>query len=84
MQGKRRDFTEGLPEPGDFGKGPDGRWYGCVPGFEEDVVIANLSAHDVVEHDDGTITVAPSILVSQPHKGTLWHGYLERGMWREV
>lgn len=42
----------------------------------------NLAAHDVVEHEDGTITVSPSILVSD-HTGELWHGYLERGVWRE-
>lgn len=43
----------------------------------------NLNAHDVVEHEDGTITVSPSILVSD-HTGELWHGFLERGVWREV
>lgn len=45
-----------------------------------------LVVHDVVEHDDGTITVSPSILVEWPHKTTpmTWHGYLERGIWREV
>jgi hypothetical protein len=43
----------------------------------------NLSAHDVVEHDDGSITVSPSILVSD-HTGELWHGYLERGVWRSA
>lgn len=41
--------------------------------------IGALSDHIVVEHDDGTITVSPSILM--PGK---WHGYLERGVWREV
>ena len=29
----------------------------------------NLAAHDVTEHDDGTITVSPSILVSNPQEG---------------
>lgn len=43
----------------------------------------NLAAHDVTEHEDGTITVSPSILVSNPQQGELWHGYLERGVWRE-
>lgn len=28
-----------------------------------------IADHDVTEHEDGTIT---------------WHGYLERGLWREV
>lgn len=47
----------------------------------------NLAAHDVTEHEDGTITVSPSILVTQRREGQdieLWHGYLERGVWRSV
>lgn len=44
--------------------------------------LGDLAAHDVVEHEDGTITVSPSILVSDG-TGELWHGYLERGEWRE-
>lgn len=46
--------------------------------------LGDLSAHDVTEHDDGTISVSPSILVSNPREGELWHGYLERGVWRQV
>ena len=49
---------------------------------------ANLAAHKVVEHEDGTITVSPSILVSTRDEHgkpkELWHGFLERGVWREV
>jgi len=40
-----------------------------------------LGSHDVTEHEDGTITVSPSIL--DPEAGG-WHGFLERGVWREV
>lgn len=36
--------------------------------------------HVVTEHEDGTITVEPSILC----RTCGWHGYLERGVWREV
>lgn len=54
-------------------------WYCKTPNGH----LGNLRAHDVEEHEDGTITVSPSILVSD-HTGELWHGYLERGMWREV
>lgn len=43
--------------------------------------LANLAAHDVTEHDDGTITVSPSILVSNPQEGELYHGFLVRGEW---
>ena len=38
----------------------------------------HLGGHDVIEHEDGTITVSPSILTSE------WHGYLEHGIWQEV
>lgn len=36
--------------------------------------------HQVTEHEDGTITVTPSIQC----RVCGWHGYLERGVWREV
>ena len=38
------------------------------------------SNHEVSEHEDGTITVSPSILDPRPGG---WHGFLERGIWRE-
>ncbi len=43
-------------------------------------------AHDVDEHDDGTITVEPKPTNSNSILCPLcgWHGYLERGVWREV
>lgn len=66
--------------PGEYGQDSrDGNnWYACTPNGH----MGNLTAHDVTEHDDGTITVRPSILVSD-NRGELWHGYLERGVWRE-
>jgi hypothetical protein len=45
--------------------------------------VGDVSRHEVTEHEDGTITVSPSILVSDA-TGELWHGYLERGVWRSV
>ena len=63
-------------EPGDYGFF-DGRWYACTPTG----LLANLEAHDVTGHEDGTITVSPSILVETANER--WHGYLERGIWRE-
>jgi hypothetical protein len=58
-------------------------WMGCTPNGHAGV----LSAHQITEHDDGTITVSPSILIrSSPDHGKtwveLWHGWLERGVWR--
>lgn len=45
---------------------------------------ARLEGWHVDEHDDGTVTVSPSIL-DVPDNGLQgWHGYLERGVWREV
>ncbi len=59
-------------------------WFGCVPNG----LWCNLKAHTVVEHEDKTITVSPSILVTghdnEKNEKARWHGYLERGVWREV
>ena len=44
--------------------------------------LGNLSQHDVTEHEDGTITVSPSILVTQPGNDLVRrHGFLKRGLW---
>jgi hypothetical protein len=45
---------------------------------------ARLEGWDLTEHDDGTITVAPSILAHAAADCAEWHGYLEHGVWREV
>jgi hypothetical protein len=45
-------------------------------------MIGRLSGHQVVEHEDGTITVSPSILTGRGERQ--WHGYLEHGVWRQV
>lgn len=101
MTGRRiypKDFTslEGI-EPGDYWKGADGFFECAVPdpkipaGANPDHVVlpvtARLAKHGVVEHEDGTITVTPSILITSPwgpdrvhHEW--WHGFLERGVWR--
>lgn len=73
-----------LLKPGEYGRWTDGTWYGCTPNGEG----CNLGAHQVVEEADGTITVSPSIRVSVTRRETgqdfeLWHGFLERGVWRE-
>ncbi len=66
------------PKPGEFFL-YNGQWRGVTPNGIE----ANLAAHSVTEHEDGTITVAPSIKADESSIG-VWHGYLERGVWREV
>lgn len=70
-------------EPGDYGFSIEDRcWIAITPNDHA----ANLSRHEVVEHEDGTITVAPSILVSTSKDGKplqVWHGYLKAGVWGE-
>ena len=81
-QGKRRNLNEDEYnlQSGEYGKSPDG-WFFSPP-TETHIGVGGLGKHTITEHEDGTITVSPSILF-QSHKGT-WHGYLERGVWREV
>jgi len=82
MQGKRVEWNAQILNPGEYSK-CDVVWFCCSPnGF-----MGNLIKHNVVEHEDGTITVTPSILItinnSKGVKEELWHGYLEKGTWRE-
>ena len=70
--------------PGDYLRSPllGERWYAMTPnGYW-----AGLGKHRVEEHEDGTITVSPSILVHYADKDgkpvEVWHGFLERGIWR--
>lgn len=82
MQGQRVDSGDPYHWPeGAYGLFHD-TWRGKTPGGHG----CNLAGHDVTEHEDGTITVSPSIAVSTRRAGQdirLWHGYLERGVWRE-
>jgi hypothetical protein len=67
-------------KPGEFGIGRDGVWYACCARH----MTANLSNHTVIEHEDGMITVSPSILLTQGEGGRDWHGYIENGVFRTV
>lgn len=70
-------------QPGDYGYVESAKcWYAQCPGG----LTANLGNHLVIEHDDHTITVTPSILVTMhvdEVQKVVWHGYLEHGTWRE-
>ncbi len=44
--------------------------------------IGSLGEHTVEEHEDGTITVNPSILSTAEQGG--YHGWLRRGIWTEA
>ena len=59
----------------------NGVWYGRLPCDEN--LHCNLQAHDIIEHEDGMITVHPSILVTT-WDGKRWHGYLRNGEWERL
>lgn len=78
MQGRR--LPDGWhsqdSEPGDYWKTPDGRWEICDPVG----VLGSIGNHEVEEHEDGTITVTPSIYDAPDG----WHGFLIKGIWSEA
>jgi len=81
MKGKRvylNSDRELLLASGDYGKNSLGSWQARPPRGH----IGSLAEHNVIENEDGTITVSPSILVTCGDDR--WHGYLEKGIWREV
>lgn len=84
MQGRRVYIEDDVftdTQPGDYWYWSDGKKWMCnTPNGH----LGALGKHQITEHEDGTITVSPSILVSTAQGGELWHGYLERGVWREV
>ena len=43
--------------------------------------MGNLADHDVIENEDGTITVSPSIRVIDSSGKELYHGFLKNGEW---
>lgn len=53
------------------------RWQICAPDGSQ----GSIATHKVIEHDDGTVTMTPSLDWSQRRPGG-WHGFLERGIWR--
>lgn len=85
MQGKRvLIITDPIHlKPGEYGKWRD-NWFVCTPRGNT----GNVSGHKIEEHEDGSITVSPSILIRTSSDGGKtwideWHGYLEKGIWRE-
>ena len=85
MKANRVEITKGIFQlnENEYGKGIDGTWYFYPPGAG----IANLANHTVAEHEDGTITVSPSILITfadADGERCQWHGFLEKGIWRTI
>ena len=77
-------YLRGLNQPGDYGR--VALTLDDVHGFERQLwwqVIApdgsmcslNPAIHEVTEHDDGSISVHPSIVTAT------WHGWLKNGVW---
>jgi hypothetical protein len=62
---------------GEYGKGADDVWYCRPPGNH----MGSLAGHEVTEHEDGTISVSPSILIDDGR--SKWHGHLVRGEFKE-
>lgn len=83
-------------EPGDYVQIVGGVWYDEKqkqhPGVPIWIVrapngqVCSLNEkHGFTLHEDGTLTVTPSIKITTLGRGEgdeLWHGYLERGVWR--
>ena len=79
MKGPRVYLNEAgelLLKEGEYGKDSRGVFLCRPPGNHT----GSLERHNVIEHEDGTITVTPSILIDDGRNK--WHGYLERGVWR--
>lgn len=73
-------------KPGDYGRTthpevtnrPAGWWQVCAPDGSQGTLSPTI--HTVVEHEDGTITVSPSLDFSKRTPGA-WHGVLRAGVW---
>jgi hypothetical protein len=74
----RPEFTWDEVSPGDYWKRRDGSWYLQAPSGEHGAANARWT---ITEHEDGTITVSPSLFFNTPRG---WHGFLEKGVWRKV
>lgn len=64
-----------------YWKDEDGLWWVYLPYCGSGVI----SKHTTEEHDDGTISVTPSILMTGHNHGepVTRHGYLTKGVWNE-
>ena len=90
MQGRRIYNTKDDYQPGDYFKVlhideglPDNaycnQWRFMTPNGIRGRI--NDLTWQIIEHEDGTITVSPSIFVKSPP--LRWHGYLSHGVWEK-
>jgi hypothetical protein len=81
-QGIRVTDGEWPTNPGEYSKHITDKgivWFCVVP--TSSIGAGSLANHAIQEHEDGTISVTPSILIDNGHKK--WHGYLTKGIWKE-
>lgn len=81
MKGTRVETWRELTDTkGAYMKDREGTWWAHAPTHN---FIGNLGGHEIIEHDDGTITVSPSILCWQGEGAERkeYHGYLKAGEW---
>jgi hypothetical protein len=77
----------GIDQPARYGRATNPRVQGSRAGWwqisapDGSVGSIDPSIHEVEEHDDGTITVTPSIDFSARKAGA-WHGWLVRGVFK--
>lgn len=89
MRGRRVDFYPAFPHddkgrPGDYCKLPPEvadvypgcEWVWLAVDPTGGALAITPKHHTVEEHDDGTITVSPSIVAPSG-----WHGFLRAGTW---
>lgn len=88
----RRDRPEGweaweregqvVAAPGSYMKvlheEPSEKWCWYMRAPNGDVATLWPHIHNITEHEDGTVSVSPSIVF--PHGGR-YHGFLQRGVW---
>lgn len=79
-----KDGREWLPQgEGNYCKDANGVWWFHALGAKSS---AALNDHTITEHEDGTITVMPSILWPKgvnSDTGKDIHGFLTRGVWKD-
>lgn len=76
-------------KPGAYGQATNPRVVASGAGYwqittpDGHVGSLNPDLHTVIEHEDGTITVSPSIDMSKRTPGA-YHGWLRNGVWTSV
>ena len=86
MQGRRFEFDPFHDDPIYFQDGDYGLWRGFWYCKTPNGLLGLLENHTVIENADKTITVSPSILVTERENGVdkaVYHGFLKNGVWTD-